>query len=686
MLKKIALILISVFLICTTYGCKSSETEVVKKHEKIPVMLVCDDGIETLSDSKIYVTPGDIAVFSIKTDENCEIESISGGAKLVDGFVILDPVKYPTTIYVEAVKNGEPENTDVSKTDEPGTDKPTESPENTENPAETPTVTEAPSSSEHPVESPSETLSPSSSPAPSASSSPTESPTPLSYIIKQKDPQKLNKLSKADESAVNGFKVIYDTNGGTAEGFGSGKVQEVFSDDFYYCPNALADTGYFVRPGFVLKGYNTKSDGSGTYYAPGWTVRMSGAKQITLYCEWEKESPTSDFEYSENDDCVMITKYTGHSDYVVIPERINGKKVVAIGDNAFSGTKIKKLFLSKYVEMVSKDAFANCPELTTLYMTDNIISMSNNGLANVSKLYILAVHNPSYQDTTYGTAKVKYQLLLTSKNPRIIHISGSNGLYGIDPELLQKSINGDYSVINLSQTMQIPTTFYMELASYFVSKGDLVVFSPELITTQWGLSLISHYVWATFEGAFDAFSMVDISRYQGVFSSFAEFCKTKLSMNELTYETHIKSYDRFGSYNNLSSKPTSGYIEKQKEYEIQHGDTTFTTGAKLVETYGKTINASVSLLESRGAKVLLSYAALDISSLTDESKIKGAGDQKAYTDAIKSICIAEPISDITDYIFEPQYFYNSKYHLNSQGRALRTTQLANDINKYLLTK
>jgi uncharacterized repeat protein (TIGR02543 family) len=52
----------------------------------------------------------------------------------------------------------------------------------------------------------------------------------------------------------------------------------------------LTQTGipWYVRPGYIFKGWNTEPDGSGTSYSPNATIVLTRA-QTTLYAQWERD-------------------------------------------------------------------------------------------------------------------------------------------------------------------------------------------------------------------------------------------------------------------------------------------------------------------------------------------------------------------------------------------------------------
>ena len=87
---------------------------------------------------------------------------------------------------------------------------------------------------------------------------------------------------------VTAYSVSYDANGG------SGSAP---SDATPYANGAtvtVLDKNTLTKSGYVFAGWNTKSDGSGTWYDPSETFSM-GTKDVTLYAQWAECVSTIDF-------------------------------------------------------------------------------------------------------------------------------------------------------------------------------------------------------------------------------------------------------------------------------------------------------------------------------------------------------------------------------------------------------
>lgn len=86
---------------------------------------------------------------------------------------------------------------------------------------------------------------------------------------------------------------------------------------------------------------------------------------------------SGDFKYVVNEDTeeetITITGYTGTDSNVVIPEEIDGKKVVKLGSIAFFGNQyLTAVTIPSTVTAIGPAAFANCKKLTTVSLPSEL--------------------------------------------------------------------------------------------------------------------------------------------------------------------------------------------------------------------------------------------------------------------------------------------------------------------------
>ncbi len=89
------------------------------------------------------------------------------------------------------------------------------------------------------------------------------------------------------------------------------------------------------------------------------------------------EENAGSFKLRKKSGQYTIVKYTGSATTVSVPKTIRGIKVVAIGDQAFYKTKVKKVTLPSTVKTIGKLAFAGL-KLTKITMTKSVKSIASN--------------------------------------------------------------------------------------------------------------------------------------------------------------------------------------------------------------------------------------------------------------------------------------------------------------------
>lgn len=121
-----------------------------------------------------------------------------------------------------------------------------------------------------------------------------------------------------------------------------------------------------------------------------------------------KVADTNDFKYEETDGGIRITGYLGTDTIVVIPEQITGKRVVSIAaivfgnDSSVRGvyvpsgvTELEATFGNNHnlevviwesAEIIGPNSFNNCPNLHTVILGKNLISLGGNAFANCMAL------------------------------------------------------------------------------------------------------------------------------------------------------------------------------------------------------------------------------------------------------------------------------------------------------------
>ena len=99
-----------------------------------------------------------------------------------------------------------------------------------------------------------------------------------------------------------------------------------------------------------------------------------------------EETPAEDFEYADGPDgSVVIEGYTGEDPIVVIPNEIDGKKVMDFGKTFTNNKDIVAIKIGDNIEEVAEGALTNCDNLKYIVFGKNVKAI-NNGLLGGQKI------------------------------------------------------------------------------------------------------------------------------------------------------------------------------------------------------------------------------------------------------------------------------------------------------------
>lgn len=145
---------------------------------------------------------------------------------------------------------------------------------------------------------------------------------------------------------------------------------------------------------------------------------ITGNKEITLEdLENAPVSPESDFHYYDVEGGIEVA-YDGDDEIVVIPETIDGKKVVAISRRGFvNAKKVRAVKLADSIEVIGDNAFLDHPSIEIL--------AAGTGLETIGYCAIGGCNNLKVLELNEGLKKIDVAGIV--RNPLLteIYIPGS---------------------------------------------------------------------------------------------------------------------------------------------------------------------------------------------------------------------------------------------------------------------
>lgn len=372
---------------------------------------------------------------------------------------------------------------------------------------------------------------------------------------------------------------------------------------FMEAASTFYDDGTFTRPGYVLKEYNTRADGSGTSYSIGSKAPLldGSSDHPTLYCIWVEQTDPTDFTYEDHtlycpvsyekaphwvESGIIITSYKGDDETVVIPEQIAGKTVIAIGAGAFTDKSVKTLVMGRRMLEVKDGAFVGCSSLETVYFPDGMYSMNNEALDEASytslkNLYVNATLAPRFVGADNGALSVKLSRLITDVNkPMVIVIAGSSSYQGLGTEYMEALLGGEYRVINFGTTRTTNGIIYLEAMAHLADENDIILYAPENSSYMMGEVELYWKTLRDLESMNNFWRYIDISEYSNVFGAFSEFNR------EYRYTDSYSPHAYEGICDNGSRKNDAYLSGGYSAYTTnEYGDCLYFKRASLSDTY-----------------------------------------------------------------------------------------------------
>lgn len=272
---------------------------------------------------------------------------------------------------------------------------------------------------------------------------------------------------------------------------------------------------------------------------------------------------------------------------------------------------------------------------------------------------------------TYNAALIdKVDRINSIDEPKIVLIGNSNVAFGYDSKVIEDSMG--MPVVNMGLHGGMGNKFHDDMMGYNVTPGDIYVVSH---VSYWRMNKIEDPLlgWITFENHPKLWYLVKECDYKNMFHSFTAYVK-KAVVRYYSFtpdETDETAYSRaaFNEYGDVA-------IER----EATGGDFRSDIYPPTVDKAEvDALNEWKRYLEERGATLVIAGFPLIIDQWPEEAGEEYMNDYQVQLEAAMD---SDVISDWKDYCFTSDYFYDTPYHLTSEGARLRSEQLVKDLQKW----
>lgn len=261
----------------------------------------------------------------------------------------------------------------------------------------------------------------------------------------------------------------------------------------------------------------------------------------------------------------------------------------------------------------------------------------------------------------------KHERLTSVDSPKFIFTGGSNGLFGIDSEYLQEEIN--MNVVDYSIQAGLPISFYIHEIEPTLRSGDMVAFILEY----------SFY----FGDVSDNSIASTIESYpMGIPSLLPEFWpNTPRYMKKIFENQYFRFQHRadqpketIHNYNEYGDATYMLDFHEKIFQDKEHGN--IYGVAEVDPRVIDQINEFTKRANEKGVQIVVFFPSIRRSQL--DQYARNADDLYMYlTDHLKCKILGRP----EDYAFDDIYIADTSYHLNRQGRLIRTQKMIDALQK-----
>jgi hypothetical protein len=293
---------------------------------------------------------------------------------------------------------------------------------------------------------------------------------------------------------------------------------------------------------------------------------------------------------------------------------------------------------------------------------------------------ILAFVAPLLPDMNQNSSMVfaltdKHKILEKLESPKVILLGGSNISFGTNTKRLMDSL--EKNTFDLGVHAGLGLKFMMDDAKRFVKKGDVVVLIPE-----YGQFMEDAYygndevIQVLFDAAPEAKKDLNFKQISYLLNKMPSYIGNKyynyftsLLTKKATEDTvirvyHRKAFDKYGDHTAHLGLPRESFSP----------DALYFDQPAVVTIEG--IRAFADFVKSQGAEIVISYPSYQQSSFKNSAHFISKIDKE-----LREKTGAKVISLPERYAFNDSLFYNTYYHLDAQGRELRTDYLLEDLKK-----
>ena len=282
--------------------------------------------------------------------------------------------------------------------------------------------------------------------------------------------------------------------------------------------------------------------------------------------------------------------------------------------------------------------------------------------------------SPEFDGSYAGALDEKLDRLYSIEREKIVIIGGSSAAFAYDSEMIEKYL--DMPVVNMGLYAALGTKVMLDLSRDAIGAGDIVILAPELDEQTLSLYFSASTTLRALDGAPEYLLDIPKEHRLSLLGQSWSFASDKLYYKLFGKANYsgIYSADSFNERGDISVYRAENimpeYFEKDKLINLNKSifDSDFLDY----------LNEYIAYAKSVGATVYFEFCPMNSLGLSEDSQSEE--ERYAFERYLrKNLNCTVIAASIEDYIYEPGYFYDTNFHLNSAGVTRHTVNVVRDL-------
>lgn len=275
---------------------------------------------------------------------------------------------------------------------------------------------------------------------------------------------------------------------------------------------------------------------------------------------------------------------------------------------------------------------------------------------------------PQYEQGYNASLIDKVNRLESIDEPKVILLGNSNLAFGINSELIEEAMG--MPVVNMGLHGGNGNAFHEEMARYNVTPGDIYILC-HCDYNDGNLILETMTAWSTIENHFHLWKILRTDDVETMATSFPVYLKKSLNL----YSSGSGNQDPGGVYARsvFNEYGDVAVLREGSRYTFEEEVGVPGIG----DISAERINRLNKYLTERGASLVVAGYPIGNGRLTTD-----ASEFINFQEQLAERLDCPVISNYVDYMLDYKYFFNTNFHLNSEGTELRTVQLISDLKRW----